>query len=140
MTFQRADHVNMGGFNDKSPTQDSRHVEEMRAEIEELRKEIDSQAEEIASLKEERDEQEATVIEALAPLLPRGTAKHDYPVNPEDMKEGDLKFSSGDTIVLLDLADEEWARGYVEGQPGMVGDFPRSFINIVTGPTFQRQA
>ena len=53
---------------------------------------------------------EATVIEALAPLLPRGTAKHGYPVNPEDMQEGDLKFSSGDTIVLLDLADEEWAR------------------------------
>ena len=129
LTFQRADHVNMGGFNDKSPTQDSRHVEEMRAEIEELRKEIDSQAEEIASLKEERDEQEATVIEALAPLLPRGVAKHDYPANPDDAEEGDLKFSSGNKIVLLDLADEEWARGYVEGQPELVGDFPRAFIN-----------
>ena len=77
LTFQRSEHVNMAGFNDKSPTQDSRHVEEMKGEIEELRKEIDSQAEEIASLKEERDEQEATVIEALAPLLPRGVAKHD---------------------------------------------------------------
>ena len=31
----------------------------------------------------------------------------------------------GDTIVLLDLADEEGARGYVEGQPELVGAFPR---------------
>ena len=46
------------------------------------------------------------------------------------MEEGDLAFASGDVIVLLDLADEEWARGYVEGRPELVGDFPRSFVNI----------
>jgi hypothetical protein len=48
--------------------------------------------------------------------------------------DGDLQFEEGDTIVLLDLSDEEWGRGYVENKPEDVGDFPRSFIDITGAP------
>eukprot|EP01047_Picozoa_sp_COSAG01_P053623 COSAG01_NODE_5768_length_4046_cov_1.760578_2_plen_96_part_00 len=34
----------------------------------------------------QRDEQETMVIGTLAPLLPRATAKHNYPTNPEDFQ------------------------------------------------------
>jgi hypothetical protein len=34
----------------------------------------------------QRDEQETVVIDTLAPLLPRATAKHNYPANPEDFQ------------------------------------------------------
>jgi uncharacterized coiled-coil protein SlyX len=132
LTFQRPDHVNMDGFNADSPQRGSADqqalIDEMSSSIATLREEVDEKNAEIEALKEERDEQETTVIEALAPLLPRGRAKHDYPANPDDFQEGDLKLSAGNTIVLLDLADEEWARGYVENKPEAVGDFPRAYI------------
>ena len=48
--------------------------------------------------------------------------------------DGDLQFEAGETIVLLDLSDEEWGRGYVENKPEDVGDFPRSFIEITGVP------
>jgi hypothetical protein len=138
LTFQKPDHVNMENFNPDSPEvrgNQQELIDEMSAQILALREQIDEKDSEIESLKHERDEQETTVIEALAPLLPRGRAKHDYPANPDDFQEGDLRFSTGNKIVLLDLADEEWARGYVENKPESVGDFPRSFIEIVGNVT-----
>ena len=134
LTFQKPDHMNMGSFNPDSPEvrgNQQELIDEMSAQIMTLRETIDEKDAEIESLKHERDEQETTVIEALAPLLPRGRAKHDYPANPDDFQEGDLRFSTGNKIVLLDLSDEEWARGYVENKPESVGDFPRAYIEIV---------
>ena len=133
LTFQKPDHMNMEDFNPDSPGARGNQqelIDEMSASIATLREQIDEKDAEIESLKLERDEQETTVIEALAPLLPRGRAKHDYPANPDDFQEGDLRFSTGNKIVLLDLSDEEWARGYVENKPESVGDFPRAYIEI----------
>ena len=119
--------LKLEGFN--AENQQAR-IDGMAASIATLREEVDEKNVKNKAQKEQRDEQETRLIEALAPLLPRGPAKYNYPHDPDDFQEGDLTFSVGDSTVLLDLADEDWARGYVENRPEAVGVFPREWIAI----------
>jgi len=133
---------NFNGFDDRpgaiqgggSSIADQERIQELEADVTELREELDKSREETKTAEAQRDEQETVVIDTLAPLLPRATALHNYPANPDDFQDGDLQFEKGERIVLLDLSDDEWGRGYVENKPEEVGDFPRSFIEI-TGHT-----
>ena len=140
LSFQREEKTtgNFDGFADQpalgSGGRDEEREAELAATIEDLRAQLDEQIKLVQTRERERDEQETVVIQTLAPLLPRAEAKHDYPEDPEDFQEGDLRFKQGDTLVLLDLSDPEWGRGYVERNEDDVGDFPRSFMGQLKLP------
>ena len=42
--------------------------------------------------------------------------------------EGDLAFTAGAMITLLEVMDEEWMRGQLDGREGV---FPASFVQVV---------
>ena len=44
-------------------------------------------------------------------------------------QEGDLSFESGEYVVVTEIVDENWMRGYVQG--GSFGLFPRSFVKEI---------
>jgi len=57
-------------------------------------------------------------------ILFSGKAIYDFPGEAD----GDLPFSVGDTIDVIEQIDESWLKGCVHGKPGE-GIFPSSFIN-----------
>ena len=55
---------------------------------------------------------------------PRCRARFDY----EGGEDGDLAFSAGDVIRLVEKVGDEWLRGEVKGRRGI---FPLAFVEIV---------
>lgn len=55
---------------------------------------------------------------------PQAKALYDFPGDAD----GDLPFSAGDTILLLEKIDSEWLRGKVRGTEGI---FPAAYVEII---------
>lgn len=47
-------------------------------------------------------------------------------------REDELTFRTGEIIVVSEKEDDNWWKGWIEGQPHRQGAFPASFVHVLS--------